>query len=117
MIKKKTMSILLVAAILTVFGMSSAQAAKSFCNAGKVTQAGVYPAAASDASSKYMVSVSCTLADGDWDGDVPFYLTPDVGDAGYATALTAISTGQSVKVRVAKPNPASLMDLIYLNAQ
>jgi len=116
MIKKKTMSILLVAAILTVFGMSSAQA-KSFCNAGTVTQAGIYPGAESDASSKYMVSVSCTLADGDWDGDVPFYLTPDLGDAGYATALTAISTGQSVKVRVAKPNPASLMDLIYLNAQ
>jgi|GEM_PF-6469214 len=115
MIKKKTALILLVVLALTGFGISSVYA-KAFCHAGIVTQVGMNPAVVNETRSQYIVNVSCTSAVGDWDGELKFFLIPDLGDAGYATALTAISTGQTVDIRVSAARNNSLLNMIYINS-
>lgn len=116
MTMRRNAFILAVTIILTGIVLGSAHAAVR-CYAGKVTQVGIMPEFADPglSRSKYVMSVSCTLADGAWNGELRFFIKDTLGDAGYATALTAISTGQTVEVRVAAAKTNSLMDRIYLN--
>ena len=45
-----------------------------------------------------------------------FYLHPDLGNAGYATLLTAYTLGKTVWVRIADPaSTGSLITIVYIN--
>lgn len=53
-----------------------------------------------------------------WTGSRMFYLSPTLGNQGLATALTALSMGQSVWVRVSGTGVAgSLVTVLYVTGQ
>lgn len=109
---KRNALVLLVAIMMIAgLGISTANAASS-CSAATVVEARVNPALEGATSSKYQITIECAA----WGITRPYVLTPEVGDAGYATALTALTTGQSVFIRVASRVGGSLMDIIALNA-
>lgn len=50
-----------------------------------------------------------------WTGERQFFLSNNLGNAGYATALTAFSNNQTVWVRLADAAAGSLVFIIYIN--
>ena len=109
MYKKITLSVVGVIAML-VFAIGSANAAVT-CTNGTVVKTGVLPDFENATKSKYTATINCTAG---WTGTTTFYLTTLLGDAGYATALTAMSTGQPVEVKSYNTVDNSLMLWIHL---
>lgn len=85
-----------------------------WCNDATITQAGINPDIVHENRSKYVIFADCGT-DSIWPDARRFYLTPDLGEAGYATALTAMSLDQTVKMKVANTLANSLVLQIQLN--
>jgi hypothetical protein len=64
-----------------------------------------------------MVQLDDLAANERWSGIRQFYLSPDLGNSGYATLLTAFSMDQPVWVRIAGDAASgSLIKIIFVNA-
>lgn len=119
--RKKTMYLLvciLVVFSLTFFATSGAYAADVM--SATITKIGFYPGITPDSSGGIIF-----LDDNEdyyWTGGRMFYLSSELGNQGLATALTALSMGKTVLVRIggsaaASPEPGSLINVIYINQQ
>lgn len=93
-------------------GMSSVQAEE--CTDGVITQTIIAPTIKNDFRSEYVISVNCLT--GDWTGELKFNTIPELNDAAYATALTAMSAGMHIKTRVGKAQDHALMSQLTLIA-
>jgi len=87
------------------------------CKTATIEQAGIVPsrANADNNVSKYVIKATCVGEANTnpvkWNGSINFTLSEDIGDAGYATALTALSTGGTLWLNVeAGASPATWWD-------
>jgi len=87
------------------------------CDNAIITRAGIYPNLSTDFSStsNYMVYATCANTT-KWSGEVMFVIAND-DDATtmFATALTALSTGNTVKMTTASAHWGSLVRIIWFN--
>ncbi len=97
--------------------ISSSSFASVTCKKANVVRVGVVPQTSIPARSDYIIRATCSepfaLYEG---GERQFYLTPEVGDAGLATILTAISLGQQILLKTGAATNGSLVETIYLSA-
>lgn len=113
-IKKVTFGLMGAAIVLFMYA-GSASAATAWCDVATITNAGINPDVENIARSKYVIFVDCA-DDNVWSGELRFYLIPELGESGYATALTAMSLApQTVKMKVASPTDNSLVLQMQLN--
>ena len=108
------MSLMIVGACVTT--ASAAQ----ICQSANITKVGVLPANQSATASKYTIRIDC-VDDGatdalPWPGERMFMLTQELGDSGYATALTALSLNQPVYVKVESTKWWSLLSVLYVDS-
>ena len=85
------------------------------CNGVTLDEVGMWPAFTSDTTTNlddFYVFVKC---DPTWTKSTVFFLNPDLGEAGYATLLTAISTGATLNMDVASYAWGSLINNIKIN--
>jgi hypothetical protein len=117
--KRKMTSVLLALAFCIAvggsFGAGTVTAAD--CGNARVTQPGIYPALQSGGASSYIAFFECLDAVPAWSGPRQFVLSTDLGDAGYATLLTALALDKNVWIRVESVVARSLATIIYLNEQ
>jgi hypothetical protein len=90
------------------------------CGQAEVAMVGPAPGTGGTGSSGYKIKLinRTGAAVGDWapDGSRMFYLHEDLGDAGLATALTAIATDYDLWVRIPGDGSVnSLITIMYLN--
>ena len=105
-------SIVLVICLL-VFGALGVSFAGDHNNC-VVNKVGVYPALEDSSVSRsgYPIFITCP----GFSHSVMFYLSSDMGEAGLATALTAIALQQSVWVRTTTDSAGGLVTVMYLEA-
>ncbi|XOF33713.1 MAG: hypothetical protein ACL93V_17250 [Candidatus Electrothrix sp. YB6] len=89
----------IVAAIAIMACVFTPALAANKCSRGKVVGTGVVPTLASGNASAYMVQIECN-SDTEYVGVKQFLLHVDIGDSGYATALTAMSLDREVYVEM-----------------
>ena len=79
----------------------------------KVNKVGVYPGTANPSiqRSGYPIFLTCTDLGTD---QIMFFLSDDMGDAGLATALTAMSLGKTVWARTTTDVAGGLVTIMYL---
>ncbi|MCI5124965.1 MAG: hypothetical protein D3925_10915 [Candidatus Electrothrix sp. AR5] len=104
------------ALLFVVFVSVNTASAVVACNEAKVGKVGVFP----DQPDKYRVELTCQDAvNPAWTGVRTFYISQqpgsDLGDAGYATILTAISLNATIKAVVVSPAWNSLLVQMFLN--
>ncbi len=99
-------------ALLGVLALSSQAFAATDIKNARIYKTGISPAFPGP-----MVQLIDESPNPVWSGPRQFYLSADLGDAGYATLLTAFALGQNVWVRIADDAaPASLVLIIFVNA-
>lgn len=78
----------------------------------KINKIGVYPGLADPANQRsgYPIFLTCS----DLGSQIMFYMADDMGDAGLATALTAMSLGKAVWARTTTDSPGGLVTVLYL---
>ena len=78
-----------------------------------VNKLGVYPGTADPANQRsgYPIFLTCTDIG---TGQIMFFLSDDMGDAGLATALTAMSLGKNVWARTTTDVAGGLVTVMYL---
>ena len=104
-----------------IFGMAmllaptfSTTANAAYCNDTVIDSVSILPENAVPGSvSKYRVTVSC-VDTARWAGLRHFYLTEDLGEAGYATVLTALSLGRNLSIVTTSYNTNSLLTIIKM---
>lgn len=109
--------------IVSLVNLTGTSFAAVQCLNTKIEAAGYYPSQADEATgnSGYRVQLTC-LDDVSPDqlafsGTRSFYLSADLGDAGYASLLTAYSLGTNIRVQLASSDFNSLVLSIYMQAQ
>ena len=95
--------------------LSTAAYAATTCQSATVTKTGVNPAIATATRSQYTVTLDCD-DDTLWVGARQYFLITDLGESGYATALTALSLGGKVRARLARSSEFSLLEDITVIA-
>jgi hypothetical protein len=110
-IAKKMLWILMAASMLTVYS-AAASFASITCDAATIDQAAVVEDDGDATTAPYQVRATCA---GKWSGSTVFDMSTDLGEGGYATILTALSLGNTVKMQVAGPGWHSLIERVYLN--
>lgn len=100
MTNKGIMSIITALVLISVTATVSS-AVLIQCKKGTIVQAGIVPSRENTTNnvSKYVIKASCTDTT-KWTGELNFTLSADLGDAGYATALTAVSTGGPIWINI-----------------
>lgn len=88
-----------------------------YCEAAQVTKVGVYPEISPETSTAYQIKLKCPEKWGETAGERGYYLSTSVGEAGMAAALTALSTGKTVRVEIASDAWNSIMTGISINEQ
>lgn len=112
---KKTLSAISIG-IFLLLGMTSGTAfAAATCDQTTIQGIGMYPALATADASMYRIWLSCGDAAPDWPGTRTFLLSKSLGDAGYATILTAKSLGKTLFVYAGGTATNSLIFNIYMN--
>lgn len=115
-LRKKSIASIITALVL-ISVTATVSSALVQCKDAAIVQAGVVSTREdlTNKVSKYTVRATCpdtTL----WSGERTFLLSTDVGDAGYATALTALSTGGTVWLNIeGNADWWSLVTVIYAN--
>ncbi|WP_136808909.1 hypothetical protein [Desulfosediminicola flagellatus] len=104
----------IVASVLLWGGMVSAATS---CTSATIESIVIVPELESEAVSKYVITPDCDNAS--WDSIEEsklreFVLTKDIGAAGYALALTAMSTGKKVSFTVQSTNWRSLVTRVRI---
>jgi hypothetical protein len=113
----KKIMLVAMGAMMTVGIIAGAANAAFFCEEATVIKAGVTPDTLDgvERRSAYKIKITCP---GQWNGATRgFYLTSDAGDAAFATALSAIAAGNTVRVEIVDDQWNSLMTAIELNNQ
>ncbi len=91
--------------------------ASSWCENATVTQTGVNPYSGqiSPQASEYVVYLTCEDTTGGWATERRFVILDDASkESNYATALTALSTGNSARVLLMGTSENSLIEIIYV---
>lgn len=113
---KNKLTVSIIAAMI-IFGLSTGSAlAVVTCSDATIVNAGVFPGQADPATGKsaYRVSLTCNDDSPAWTGTRFFYLTSDLGDSGYATALTGYSLGKHVRADIMSKVKNSLIYYLHL---
>lgn len=113
-IGKQILSGVIGAAMFSVVYAATASAA-AYCLDATVDGAGVRPANATATRSQFTVNLTCNDVPAKWTGSKLYYLTPDQGESGYATVLTALSLPKAVKVKLSSFVEYSLVENIDIN--
>jgi len=109
---KKFMILPVVLFALYVFSANNLYAAD--CGFATIKKIGNNPLLTNTGASPYMARLDCN-DDSIWPGEIAFYLSQDLGDAGLATLLTAYSLGKTVWVRTLGVTTGSIITVVYLN--
>jgi hypothetical protein len=109
-INKLAVALAIVGSLLLVSGGACLGAV--WCVDGTVTQAGINPT--DSPPNIYQIKLECS---GLFAGTRQYFLSYEsMGDAGYATVLTAIATGVKADVLLAAATPDSLVERILIKA-
>ena len=79
----------------------------------RVADKGTAPSTAPTGASQFFVRITCPEK---FSGERGYYLTTDLAESGYATALTAVSLGQTLLLDVEDWAFGSLITQLQLNA-
>lgn len=102
-------------AIITSFAMQPQLAHAVDVESARIVRLGIDPRVEPSAGPMVQLEDEGTIKK--WTGVRQFYLSPTLGNSGYATMLTAFSMGQPVWVRIAgDASSGSLISIIFVNA-
>ncbi len=81
-----------------------------------INKIGVHPGVENESISRSGYPIFLTCSDIAGTSPIMFYLSYDMGEAGLATALTAMALEQSVWARTTSDTAGGLVTILYLNA-
>ncbi len=110
MYKKLAMSI---AAVALALSLSAVTASAVICSNAEITKIGQRPALSGDPNSTADDNAVFLKCDG-WQNARRYFLSPDLGDKGLATFLTAFSLGKHVDAYLASTSWNSLITDVYI---
>lgn len=112
MINKMMIAMIAVTAIFTVTAVNVK--AEVVCYEAVIDQVAAVADDADETTAPYQLRLTCNSPSDLWPGSITFDMGTDLGEGGYATALTAYSLGHNVKVVVSAPSWYALIQGIYI---
>ncbi len=111
-ITKKACLVLGLAVALTLPVAATSMAAD--CADAEILKVGAAAGVGGASASDNVIAVKC-LSDTSWGTYAQFYPNEAIGDQALATALTALSLGKHVWIRVSSKTSGSMLQTIYVN--